>query len=54
MSIFDRMDRTVSRSVDALYSVRLICRPMRSTANGRSIADTEHRKYTQKSFYFCK
>lgn len=48
MSIFDRMDRTASRSVDALYSVRFICRPMKSTPNGRSSADTERQDWMGK------
>lgn len=48
MSIFERMDRTVSRSVDALYSVRFICRPMISTPNGRSSADTTRQDWMGK------
>lgn len=39
MSIFDRLDRTVSRTVDRINSIRFIFTPMRSTPNGRAQID---------------
>lgn len=39
MSIFDRLDRTVSRTVDRINSISFRFTPMRSTPNGRAQID---------------
>lgn len=39
MSIFERMDRVLSRTVESTYAVRFHCDPMTSSPNGRPVPD---------------
>lgn len=41
MSIFDRMDQVVSRTVDRVNSIPFILKPMSSTPNGRAGPDQQ-------------
>lgn len=41
MAIFDRLDRTASRTVDAINAIPFVLTPQRSTPNGRPGPDPE-------------
>lgn len=48
MSMFDRMDRIISRTVDRTFSVRFHCDPMTSTPNSRRKPDSQRASWEGK------
>lgn len=41
MSVFDRLDAIVSRTVDSINAIPFIFTPMKGTPNGRPVLDTD-------------
>ncbi|KAB2738460.1 hypothetical protein F9K90_07180 [Brucella anthropi] len=48
MSLFDRMERQLSRTIDRTFAIRFAIHPQRSTPNGRPAVDPERQSWTGK------
>ena len=51
MSIFDRLDRVASRTVDRINKIRIVVTPWKTTPNGRGAQDPDRTVVTCKGIF---